>query len=135
MIICCTLLLALILALAGIVVTMMFKPKWTWLNRVIIAMIALALICGIFAIIGNVVASIQMKDLVEDYKTLLTYFNAVEYSENEYMRFDYYNRVNDFNERYNIVIEQSNSLWVGWFYDLDLIKDIGPIDFYLRGEI
>jgi ABC-type transport system involved in Fe-S cluster assembly fused permease/ATPase subunit len=133
MIICCTLLLALILALSGIVVILMFKPKWAWLNRVIIAMIVLALICGIFAIIGNVAASIQMKDLIEDHETLLTYFNAVEYSENEYMRFDYYNRVNDFNERYNTVIEQSNSLWVGWFYDLDLIKDIGPVDFYLRG--
>ena len=47
MVILSTLLIAMLVALAGIVVKMIFKVKWPWMNRIIIGMLALSLVFGV----------------------------------------------------------------------------------------
>lgn len=134
MIILSTLLIALLVALAGIVVKMIFKVKWPWMNRIIIGMLALSLVFGAAAGIAGATASASVSRLEAEYDNIMLYYNTVSNSPNEYVRFDFYNRVNEFNANYENVVERSKSIWVGAFFDKDWSNEIVPIVFELHGD-
>ena len=133
MIILTILLIALIGALATIAVRLVFKANWPVLNRIFIVCLALAIAMSLTAIGVGVGCRNTVANLAAEHDTLMLYYNAVQYSENEYMRFDYYNRVNDFNTRYAAIAENTESAWVGIFYPKDWSEGFCPIEFYLNG--
>ena len=133
MIILCTLLLALIISLAAVLVEVIFKPHWAWLRRIIVAMIALTVICGIATgiIVGG--SRGEINRLEADYDKLVLYQAVVEQTDNEYVRFDFYQSVVEYNKKYENVVDKSQSIWLGALYPKDWAEQIAPIEFYLNG--
>jgi hypothetical protein len=134
MIILSTLLITLLIAMAGIVVKLVFKVKWPWMNRIVIGMLALSLVFGAAAGIASATTSASVSRLETEYDNIMLYYNTVSNSPNEYVRFDFYNRVNEFNANYENVVEQSKSSWIGAFFDKDWSNRIAPIVFELHGD-
>jgi glucan phosphoethanolaminetransferase (alkaline phosphatase superfamily) len=132
MIILSILLVALIIALAAIVIRLIFKVNWPVLNRLFIVFIAVAIAMSFVSIGVGVGCRNTVDNLANEHQTLMLYYNAVQYSDNEYMRFDYYNRVNDFNARYAAAVENAKSPWVGIFYPPNWSESICPIEFHLN---
>lgn len=135
MVILCTLLLALIIALATILVEIIFKPHWAWLRRVIIAMVVLSVICGIATgiVIGG--SHGEINRLKAEYDKLTLYQSVVEQTDNEYVRFDFYQDIMEYNVKYENVVDKAQSIWLGALYPKDWAEQIAPIEFYLNGGL
>ena len=68
-----------------------------------------------------------------EYEELMIYKYTVEHSTNEYMRWNYYDRVTEWNEGYLTAQKQAESFWFGP-YQFDLYEGTGLIEFELRGD-
>jgi hypothetical protein len=136
MIILAIFLLAMLIATAAIITKLVFKPRWTWLNRIILVMVILSFVmCGVICAIILPITHNIVSDLREDYNALMLYHDTIDQCYNEYVRFDFYQRVMDYNERYAAVQEGSNSLWIGEFYPKDWDTEILPIEFLLNSGV
>ena len=133
MVILCTLLLALIISLAAVLVDIIFKPHWAWLRRVIVAMIVLSVFCGIATgiIIGG--SHGEINHLQAEHDKLTLYQTVVEQTDNEYVRFDFYQDVMKYNQKYENAVDKAQSIWLGALYPKDWAEQIAPIEFYLNG--
>lgn len=134
MIILCTLLFAMLVAAAAIATYLIFKPKWPWIMRVIYVMVALSIAMSVVAGVANSVVAHNVNTLQEEYDNIMLYYNTVSNSPNEYVRYDFYNRVNEFNINYENIVERSKSTWVGAFFDKDWSNEMAPIVFELHGD-
>lgn len=69
-------------------------------------------------------------DLMEEQKSLVLYKEAIETSDNEYLRFEYFQEVQAFNEKLARYQTLDTDFLVGCFYDT---ININQIDFQLKG--
>ena len=69
-----------------------------------------------------------------EYRELKLYSGTVEFSENEYLRFRYYNEVNEYNARYDEVVRLKTNWFTGNLGPDDMLEGYGRIDFTLRGD-
>ena len=67
------------------------------------------------------------------YNELMIYKQTVEQSTNEYVRWNYYNKVVDWNEHYEKNVNSTESFWFGP-YLYDVLEGTALIDFQLRGD-
>lgn len=132
MIILSALLIALLLLASAIVVRCIFKPKWVWLNKVILVAAAFALVLGTVSVIAGAVCDNDINNLKAESEHINLYYNTVLYTDNEYVRFDFYQRVQDYNSSYAELQEKSKSIWIGAFYPKDWDTEILPIEFLLN---
>lgn len=132
MVILSILLIALLLLAAAIVVRFIFKPKWAWLNKVILVAAVLAIALGTVSIVAGAVCSNDISSLKAESEYINLYYNTVLYTDNEYVRFDFYQRVQDYNASYTELQEKSQSIWIGAFYPRDWDTEILPIEFWLN---
>lgn len=70
-------------------------------------------------------------DLEKTYKYLTLYQPLVEESEDEYLRYSFYNQVNEYNDEYKYFIEGSTDFWTSNLYPK---TSLDFIDFYLNGN-
>ena len=132
MIILSALLIALLLLASAIVVRCIFKPKWVWLNKVILVAAAFALVLGTVSIVAGAVCDNDISTLKAESEHINLYYNTVLYTDNEYVRFDFYQRVQDYNNSYAELQEKSKSIWIGAFYPKGWDTEILPIEFLLN---
>ena len=132
MIILSALLIALLLLASAIVVRCIFKPKWVWLNKVILVAAAFALVLGTVSIVAGVVCDNDISTLKAEAEHINLYYNTVLYTDNEYVRFDFYQRVQDYNSSYTELQEKSKSIWIGAFYPKGWDTEVLPIEFLLN---
>lgn len=132
MIILCTLLLAFLISLAAVLVEIIFKPHWAWLRRVIVAMLVLSVTCGIAAgiVIGG--SHGEINRLAAEHNKLTLYQTVVEQTDNEYVRFDFYQSVAEYNKKYENAVDKAQSIWFGALYPKNWAEQIAPIEFYLH---
>ena len=116
MIILSVLLIALLLLASAIVVRCVFKPKWVWLNKVIVAALVIACAFGILSGFMSAACQGQVDNLKDEAKAIILYYNTINESDNEYVRFDFYQRVKDYNVRYTNLQDNTESAWIGAFY-------------------
>lgn len=88
---------------------------------------------GIFGI-GRACTNFDTGKAVAQYKDLMLYYNTVNYSSNEYVRYDYYNKVQAYNAFYQNLIEVTEDPIFGCLYPKNWYTAIGPIDFQLHGD-
>lgn len=69
----------------------------------------------------------------ERYDELMIYKQTVEQSTNEYVRWNYYDKVLDWNEHYEENANPAESFWFGP-YQHDVFEGTALIDFQLRGD-
>jgi glucan phosphoethanolaminetransferase (alkaline phosphatase superfamily) len=132
MIIVSILLIALLLLASAIVVRCVFKPRWVWLNKIILIAAILAFAFGNVSIVARAVCENDISTLKAEYEHITLYYNIVNESDNEYVRFDFYQRIKDYNVRYMNLQNNTKSAWIGAFYPKGWDSEIGLIDFMLR---
>ena len=132
MVILSILLIALLLLASAIVVRLIFKPKLAWLNKVILIAAALAIALGTLSIVAGAVCNNDVSSLKAESEYINLYYNTVLYTDNEYVRFDFYQRVQDYNASYAELQEKSQSIWIGAFYPRGWDTEILPIEFWLN---
>ena len=132
MIILSVLLIALLLLASAIIVRCVFKPKWVWLNKVIVAALVIACAFGILSGFMSAACQGQVDNLKDEAEAIILYYNTINESDNEYVRFDFYQRVKDYNVRYTNLQDNTESAWIGAFDPKGWASEIGLIDFMLR---
>lgn len=106
-------------------------PKWME-TLIAILLIPAVAIFAIWAAVFGTSGSDRLHNQ-EEYSQLKLYQYTVENSTNEYLRYDYYERVQEWNERYETIKENESDPWLSWFY-FDPMEGCGPIDFVLHGD-
>jgi hypothetical protein len=132
MILLSMLLIAALIAGAGLIVRLVFKYNEAWLNRVVIMALCLMVMFGASCIIGVSVCSEEIADLRSEYNHIMIYYDVVNQCENEYVRFDFYQEIRDYNVAYAMAVKSAASPWKDVFYPDNWQEQILPIEFYLR---
>ncbi len=124
-----------ILTLATYIVTCIFG---CWKNKIlrkcILIGFALILTLGVTNGILRDANATRVEKLQEEYEALNLYYNTVNYSTNEYVRFDYYTRVTNFHERLTTERELSQSIWLKNLYPDEWDVTMNTIEFLLIGD-
>lgn len=126
------LLISALVATAGLTTRFIFKHNETWLNRVVIAALCLTVFFGANCGIGVAVCSNQIANLRTERDRIMIYYDIVDQCENEYVRFDFYQEVEDYNAAYATAVKDAASPWRNVFYPSNWQEEITPIEFYLR---
>lgn len=132
MIILITLLCAIVVMAVAAITIWLFPTKIA--KCILIGAFVVAFLFAILAITINAGAKSDLQHITERYDDLMLYYNTVVYSDNEYVRYDYFNKVKAYNEDYDAIIRASESKWTGWFYPAEQIAKLNPIDFTLHGD-
>lgn len=104
------------------------------LRRVVAVGLATIVAIGVFCVILGGIYRDNVADLKEDYKILTLYQYTIEQSNNEYVRYDYYDRVTEYNDEYDRNQTASINKWLGWLYPEDWDYGIGYVEFALHGD-
>jgi len=129
------LLAILICTAAAIVCTAVFGMQKNKTMRSICAIGLLLCVIGMSVFgIGRACTNSDINKTIAQYEDLTLYFNTVNYSSNEYVRYDYYNKVQTYNATYQNLIEATEDPVFGCLYPKNWFANIGPIDFQLHGD-
>lgn len=125
----------LICTIAAIICTMMLGMQKNKIMRRVCAtgILLCAIGISIFSI-GRSCTNFDVKKIIAKYENLMLYYNTVNYSSNEYIRYDYYDKVQAYNITYQNLVEASKNPVFGCFYPKDLFTDIDTINFQLHGD-
>ena len=132
MIILVTLLCAIIIMAVAAITIWLFPTKIA--EFVLVGAFVVAIMAIILTISVGAGARSDLQSVAERYDDLMLYYNTVVYSDNEYVRYDYFNKVKAYNEDYEAIIRASESKWTGWFYPAEDIAKLNTIDFTLHGD-
>ena len=132
MIVLSILLAVLLIALAAIMIRVVFKPQWAWLDRVIIAFVAIAIILGTLTVCMSAGYNGEVDRLKERHDDIVLYYDTINECRNEYVRFDFYERVQAYNSDYEKMVEDSNNIWIGKLFPHGWDTEFGTIDFALK---
>ena len=94
---------------------------------------AIAVLIIGFWILTACLAPVALAANQERYNELMIYKQTVEQSTNEYVRWNYYDKVLDWNEHYEENANPAESFWFGP-YQHDVFEGTALIDFQLRGD-
>lgn len=135
MILVSVLMIALILAAAAILVRLIFRPNWVWFDQAIFFTLVFAVILG--TVCGCVKSAFnrQVHDLAEEFENITLYHETISLSENEYVRFNFYERVREYNKAYLDTVKESENMFYGALYPKDWAKDLTTIEFMLRENV
>lgn len=131
MILLTILLIALILTAAAIIVPAIFHHRSKWLHYVVCVGLA---ICIAFSIACGCVGNGAHRDaawLKAESADIQLYYNTIVYSDNEYVRYNFYDRVMEYNRLYEAYQEAVENPWTSWLYDEDVLTECTPINFVL----
>lgn len=127
---------ALIAALAIFVILIIFtlatkSPKG--LNGVIISACFLLFIFVVVTV-ANSDVNARISAMYDIYDNLMLYHETVETSTNEYVRFDYHKKVEEYNAAYDFNLAESEGAVFGWLYLPGWDSGLDYIDFQLHGD-
>ena len=108
-------------------------PVSTTVERLTVTLLLIAILIGGFWVGCACNATNKQATFSDEYNQLKLYQYTVETSDNEYLRFDYYNRVQEWNEKYDTYTKLESNSWVSWFL-FEPMKYCGRIDFELHGD-
>lgn len=105
--------------------------KWMY---IMVAVGVGAVLSGATIMAEDVNREKKAEEMRIEYRELKLYSGTVEFSENEYLRFRYYNEVNEYNARYDEMVRLQNNWFTGNIGPDDMLEGYGRIDFALRGD-
>lgn len=105
--------------------------KWMY---IMVAVGVLTILSGITIVSEDAYRERLAEEMRIEYRELKLYSGTVEFSENEYLRFRYYNEVNEYNARYDEVVRLKTNWFTGNLGPDDMLEGYGRIDFTLRGD-
>lgn len=89
-----------------------------------------------FFVIATVNSSVnaRISAMHDTYDNLMLYHETVETSTNEYVRFDYHEKVEEYNAAYDFNLAESEGAVFGWLYLDGWDSGLDYIDFQLHGD-
>lgn len=125
---------ALVLAAVTVVVGVAFGyQKNATLKTVFSFAMGAAILLGAFSLILGSIFSNKVTILKETHSDLTLYQPLVEETENEYIRYNFFNEVNEYNEKYDEVVEIAANKWYGALVPKHWNTNIDTIEFRLNG--
>lgn len=128
------LVLLVVCACTGAVMAIFKYSIRSYLGLTLLILLVITLALGCCNAIAATQADNHRQELMGTYSELTLYQDTISYCGNEYVRFDFYTRVQEYNERYNNYQKLSDSALIGVWYKTDKIADIGIVDFFLNYE-
>lgn len=127
---------ALVLAAVTLVLGVAFGyHKNATIKNIFAAAMFVALIIGAFSfVLGNSFSN-EVVELKDTYNHLTIYQPLVEETENEYIRYNFFNDVNEYNKQYERVEAIANNKWYGALVPKHWNTDVNPIEFRLNGTV
>ncbi len=129
------LMIALILAVAAILVRLIFRPRWAWLDPIIFFTVCTVLILGTVCGCMKRDYGRQVRDLTAEFEDITLYHETVSLSSNEYVRFNFYERVREYNKAYLDAVENSKNIFDGALYPKNWTDGLTTIEFVLRENV
>lgn len=128
-------LLAVLLVTAALfIVSLVFNYKTKFICSLrVVLLVACVLLGALNITIGSCVSG-DINFARAKYNDLMLYYNTVNNSTNEYVRYDYFEKVEAYNARYADLEADSNSWFSAAYFPEDWNADFGPIDFQLHGD-
>lgn len=77
----------------------------------------------------------ELAILQNEYNDLMVYYDIVNNSTDEVVRYDYYTDVLDYNERCHRLQKDNKSFWIGCFMTDEEMENLPTINFYLRQDV
>ena len=119
----------------AIVITAIFGyQKNATMRKIVLFGLCASLMMSGFAIVFGGIVSNTADELTATYNDLALYQTTVEHSTNEYVRYDYYDKVVAYNEAFADYAIASQDKWLGGLYPTDWDEGIALIDFQLHGD-
>ena len=84
--------------------------------------------------IANSDVNARISYMYDTYDNLMLYHETVEASTNEYVRFDYHEKVEAYNAAYDFNLAESEDAVFGWLYPTGWDSGLDYIDFQLHGD-
>ncbi|MBO5730174.1 MAG: hypothetical protein J6R67_03160 [Treponema sp.] len=103
------------------------------LEAVIISAVFLLFTFYVVAIANSSVND-RISAMHDTYDNLMLYHETVEASTNEYVRFDYHEKVEEYNAAYDFNLAESEGAVFGWLYLDGWDSGLDYIDFQLHGD-
>lgn len=125
-------LIALILTATAITVPALFCYRSKWLHYIACVCLTICIVFGICCACVGACARTDAAQLKTEFAHIQLYYNTIVYSDNEYVRYDFYNRVKEYNRLYEVYQESTEDPWTSWLYDVDILTECSPIDFTLN---
>jgi hypothetical protein len=135
MILLSILMIALILAAAAILVRLIFRPNWAWLDQLIFFVLAFALILGTVCGCMKRDYGREARNLAAEFEEITLYHETVSLSSNEYVRFNFYERVREYNKAYLDTVKESENMFYGALYPKNWAEGLTTIEFMLRENV
>lgn len=128
------LLIVLLMATAVTIVPLVFNYKTKFICFLRIVLLIACIMLGALNITMMSFVSSNINSTRARYDDLMLYYNIVNNSTNEYVRYDYFEKVNAYNNCYTDLEADSNSWFSAAYFPKDWNADFGPIDFQLHGD-
>ena len=109
------------------------KTATKWMH-IMVAVGVLAVLSGGTIMLEDHFREKKAEEMRIEYRELKLYSGTVEFSGNEYLRFRYYNEVNDYNARYDEMVKLQTNWFTGNIGPDDMLEGYGHIEFTLRGD-
>lgn len=103
------------------------------LEAVIISAVFLLFTFFVIATVNSDVNA-RISAMHDTYDNLMLYHETVETSTNEYVRFDYHKKVEEYNAAYDFNLAESEGAVFGWLYLDGWDSGLDYIDFQLHGD-
>lgn len=130
-----TLMVFLIAAVASIIIMLTFGMRT---NKTLRKIVTIALIGSIvyFAMCIGIVIGVKCDTAKcqAEYIDLMLYYNTVDNSTNEYVRYNYFNKVQEYNEWYARLAAYESNFWIGNLMHESWLNGCSLIDFQLHGD-
>ena len=108
-------------------------PVSSAVEKITVILLILAMLVGGIWVGRALSANSVQSNFSDEYNQLKLYQYTVESSTNEYLRFDYYNRVQEWNSKYDTYTKLESNPWVNWFV-FEPMKYCDRIEFALNGD-
>jgi hypothetical protein len=134
MVILIALLISLVVLFISVIASKIFKAaKGSNIVRAVAtASLTFSIVFGVLAMILAMSFSNQVCEARAEFENLVLYADIVEETDNEYVRFDFYNQVNEYNETRKNLIEGSETWYFGALFPRNCRSKLLPLEFSLR---
>jgi glucan phosphoethanolaminetransferase (alkaline phosphatase superfamily) len=125
-----------LVAIATALVMWIFRcGRFVPLQHILIWSLAGALLFGIFSAGFASGMRDELDTLQNEYNDLMVYYDIVNNSTDEVVRYDYYTNVLNYNKRCRQLQEDNKSFWIGCFMTDEEMETLPTIDFCLRQDV
>jgi hypothetical protein len=135
MILVSVLMIALILVAAAILVRLIFRPNWVWFDQTIFLVLCFVVILGTVCGCMKRDFGREARDLAAEFEDITLYHETVSLSSNEYVRFNFYERVREYNKAYLDTVKESENIFYGALYPKNWAEGLNTIEFMLRENV